>query len=359
MPKDNENVPLPVWTTEAPEESAPAPFAPDQMVRCDECLRANPPTRVNCLYCGAVLPHDETTVALQKPALRPLEKWEQGYNNILLPPVANPTAAHLAEASDLLRLRPDDLSRILASGAPLPLARAATIEEAQLVQRRLSGVGINSSIMPDAEPGTDAAGIVKVRALEIDESGVYAYQSPEAPFVELSWSDFTLLVVGRLIVKRVELKERKGARAENSILDSSEFVTDETVVDFYTLKQMVPFRIAANSFDFSCLGSKKGLLAGENISRLLQLFREHAPQVEYDDAFNSTRKLLELVWPSEQQNESSGWRRERPGKYSIGSVTEHNNEMQFSRYSRLRRHLQTTAALSGQADVTRGEPGEN
>ena len=340
MSKDNENVPLPVWTTDEPY-SAPTPFAPDQMVRCDECLRANPPTRVNCLYCAAVLPHNETTVNLQKPALRPLEKWEQGYNNILRPPVANLSAAELAEASDLLRLRQEDLGRILAAATPLPLACAATIDEARLVQRRLSLLGIDSSIMPDAEPGTEAAGIVKVRALEIDEAGIYAYQTPEMPFIPVSWPDFVLLVVGRLIVRRVELKERKGARAENSILDSSEFVTDETVVDFYARQQATPFRIAANSFDFSCLGSDKGLLAGENILRLLQLFREHAPQSEYDDSFNSLRKTLEPVWPAEQQNESRGWRRERPGKYSIGSVMELNNEMQFSRYSRLRHHLQT------------------
>ena len=348
MPKDNENIPLPIWTDAEPENSAPAPFTPDQMVRCDECLRANPPTRVNCLYCGVVLPHDETTVALKKPALRPLEKWEHGYNNILLPPAANLSAAALAEASDLLRLRPEDLGRILASETPLPLARAATMEEAQLVQRRLGLLGINSSIMPDAEPGTDTAGIVKVRALEIDEAGIYAYQTPDAPFVELPWSDFALLVVGRLIVKRVELKERKGTRAANSIMDSSEFVTDETVVDFYTRKQMMPCRIAANSFDFSCLGASKGLLAGENILRLLQLFREHAPHAEYDNSFNSLRKILELVWPAAQQNESSGWRRERPGKYSIGSVMAVNNEMQFSRYSRLRRQLHSADTPSGQ-----------
>ena len=360
MPKDNENVPLPVWTNDAPEDSGPAPFAPDQMVRCDECLRANPPTRINCLYCGAVLPHDETTVALQRPALRPLEKWEQGYNNILLPPVANLTTAQVAEASDLLRLGPEDLGRILASGMPLPLARAATLDEAQLVQRRLGMLGIDTNIMPDAEPGTDAAGIVKVRALEIGKAGIYAYQSPEAPFVEVSWSDFTLLVIGRLIVKRVELKERKSARAgaENSILDSSEFITDETVVDFYTRKQMMPYRIAANSFDFSCLGSSKGLLAGENISRLLQLLRERAPQVEYDDSFNSVRRILELIWPSEQQNESSGWRRERPGKYSVGSAMELNNETQFSRYSRLR-HLQTAGAPAGLAERAPGDSGES
>ena len=352
MHKDNENVPLPTWTTDEPEDLAPAPFAPDQMVRCDECLRANPPTRVNCLYCAAVLPHNETTINLQKPALRPLEKWEQGYNNILLPPVANLTAADLAETADLLRLGTDDLSRILTAEMPLPLARPATIDEAQLVQRRLKLLGIDSSIMPDAEQGTDILGVIKVRALEIDESGIYAYQSPEAPFIQVTWSDFVLLVVGRVIVKRVEMKERKGTRAEDSILDSSQFFTDEIVADVYIRSQAQPFRFAANSFDFSCLESNKGLLAGENIAKLLQLFRERATDIEYDESFNSVRKILEPVWPSEQQNESSGWHRDRPGKYSIGSIMELTNEMQFSRYSRLRHHLLTGAARQTSQEIS-------
>jgi hypothetical protein len=349
LPKDNENVPLAISTTGDSDEPAFSPFARDQMVRCDECLRANPPTRVNCLYCGAVLPHDESTINLQKPALRPLEKWEQGYNNILLPPVANLIDADLAEASDLLRLSPEDLARILTSAIPLPLARAATIDEAQLVQRRLRNLGIDSSIMPDAEPGADVRRIAKVRALEFDEAGIYAYQTPETPAIHVPWSAFELFVVGRLIVRRVELKEGKGGRAENSILDASEFVTDETVVDLYTREQTTPYRIAANSFDFSCLGTSKGLLAGENISRLLQLFREHAPQAHYDDSFNAVRKSLEAVWPGEQQNASTGWRRERPGKYSVGSVSELSNETQFSRYSWLRYNLQTTAGPVAQA----------
>jgi hypothetical protein len=357
--KDNENVPLPVWSTDEPEISGPVPFSPDQMLRCDECLRANPPTRVNCLYCGSALPHDETTIALQKPALRPLEKWEQGYNNILLPPAANLTAVALAEASDLLRLRSEDLSRILTTITPLPLARAATIDEAQLVQRRLGLLGINSTIMPEAEPGTDAAGVVKVRALEIDQAGIFAYKTPEEPFVQIAWADIELLVVGRLIVKRVELKERKGSRAENNILDSSEFVTDETVADFYVRQHAMPYRIAVNSFDFSCLASSKALLAGENMTKLLQLFRENSPQAAYDDSFNSLRKSLEPVWPSDQQNESSGWRRDGPGKYSIGSVVERTNEIQFSRYSRLRQHLLTDAARQSDQQPGSQEPGDN
>jgi hypothetical protein len=338
--EDNENVPLPILTTDAPGDPAPEPFALDQMVRCEQCLRANPPTRVNCLYCGVVLPLTETTVNLQKPALRPLEKWEQGYNNILLPPAANLTDENRAEAADLLRLGAAELDRILSSEIPLPLARATTIDEATLVQRRLSTLGINSDIMPDTESATDAAAI-KVRALEIDEAGINAYQTPETPAVQILWSDVLLLVIGRLIVKRVELKEQKGGRTENRILASSEFATDETVVDVYTTKQTTPYRIKANSFDFSCLGKSKGLLASENISTLLKVLRDHAPQAECDESFNSVRKSLEAVWPSEQQNEASGWRRERPGKYSIGSIMELSNETQFLRYSRLRYHFQT------------------
>jgi hypothetical protein len=319
------------------------------MVRCDECLRANPPTRVNCLYCAAVLPHDENTVKLQKPTLMRLEKWEQGYNNILLPPVANLSEANLTEASGILRLRSEALTIILASATPLPLARTATIAEAQLVQRRLSDLGIASSIMPDNEPGTEDPGPIKVRAIEITAAGINAYHTPEGPGTPIAWSDFQLLVAGRLMVKRVEQKEQRKSREENRILTASEFVTDEMVFDVYVRAQSVPYRIAANSFDFSCLGPDKGLLAAENLATLLQLLRKHASGAGYDEGFNSVRKALEPVWPFEQENQSSGWRRQPFGRYSLGSVLELNNEKQFLRYSRLRYFLQTnTPAASGE-----------
>src|SRR5687768_2589797 len=92
------------------------PFARDQMVACDKCLRTNPPTRMNCIYCGSLLPLNETTVNLQKPTLRHLEKWELGYNNLLLPPSkpANLTESELAEAASVLKLSPSDLAGIIA-----------------------------------------------------------------------------------------------------------------------------------------------------------------------------------------------------------------------------------------------------
>lgn len=356
MPKDNETVPFPFLTDDGPSETAgPQSFALDQMVRCEQCLRANPPTRVNCLYCAAVLPLNETTIKLQKPALRPLEKWERGYNNILLPSTANLTDAGLAEAADALKLAKTDLSRIVSLEIPLPLARAATMDEASLVQFRLARLELNTLIVPDAELGLDETAPIKVRAIGIDDNGFWVYQTPEIPATRVSWPNVLLIVTGRLIVKRVELKEQKAARAENRILDASEFFTDESVLEIYASEQAAPYRIAANSFDFSCLENQKTLIAGENISALVKLFRDYAPNAVFDESFNSVRKALEAVWPSEQQNETRGWRRERPGKYSIGSVNEISNESQFLRYSRLRYHLLFQAKLITDAKPTTDE----
>lgn len=351
---NNENSAFSAPALEGPVSAEPRPFAHDQMVRCDECLRANAPTRVNCLYCGAALPFNETLGNLQKPALRPLEKWELGYNNIILPSSANYPAtdpqldksllshlseANLAEAADLLRLSREDLALILSLRLPLPLARASTMDEALLVQRRLNRLRMDTAIVPDVDLGLSEMLPVRIRAIGVELAGFIAYQTPNAPGINIAWSDLVLAVVGRLVVKRVELREQKTARAENRILDANEFFTDEAVVEFYLLGQTTPYRIAAKSFDFSCLGKGKSFVAEENLLAILEMFRHHAPQLACDDSYNSVRKALEAVWPSQRQNEAGGWRRDRPGKYSIGSATEISNEMQFLRYSRLRHYF--------------------
>jgi hypothetical protein len=339
LSEDNQNELF--FPAEQTDHPAPAPFAPEQMVRCDECLRANPPTRVNCLYCAAILPLTDATVKLQKPSLRPLEKWEQGYNNILLPlAAAERPDLHdgaLNDAASLLRLAVDDLKQILATTMSLPLARAATRDEAELIQRRLLGLGIETTIFAEAARETRLP--VKVRALEIADTRLVAFQTPDVPGIEIPWSTIVLIIAARLIVKRVELKEQTAAGVENRILDASEFATDETVCEFFCDGNPRPYRIAAHSFDFSCLGANKGLVASENLASVIKLLCEHTPRAEYDDRYNSVRKSLEAVWPSERQNATTGWRRERPGKYSVGSVTELSNETQFQRYSQLRYHL--------------------
>jgi len=360
LPDDykNENEPLSfsLPTVDGPIIPEAKPFAPEQMVRCDECLRANSPTRVECLYCGVKLPFNEALGNLQKPTLRPLEKWEQGYNNIVLPSSANhlqqegtdthpsnPIDTELAEAADLLKLNVEDVARVLSFDRPLPLARASNMDEARLVQRRLGRLRIDTVIVADAELGLGETLPVRVRAIAVEPDGFIAYQTPETPGIRISWFSLTLAVVGRLVTRRVELREQKTSRAENRILDSNEFFSDELALEFYTAGQSTPYRINANTFDFSCLGAGKTFVAGENLLGLVKFFREHAPQLKYDDSYSSARKVLEPVWPSQKQNEAGGWRRDRPGKISVGSATEISNGTQFLRYSRLRHYFEFKA----------------
>jgi len=343
LPKDNENV---INPSDGPfPDSAVRSFTPDQMVRCESCLRANPPTRANCLYCGSALPVQPAAVVLQKPALRPLEKWEHGYNNILLPSPANFSEGCLAETADFLRLEKEDLRRIVAAALPLPLARSSSKEEAELIQQRLKTAQMTSLIVADTLLGLDAA--LKLRALEFRDNGVDAYQSPQSAPLKISHDDFVLMVSGRITRKRVELTEER-KRSENRVLEADQFFADESIMDLYTKHETTPYRIASGSFDFSCLAERKLLVASENMSILISVFRKNVPTIGHDQTYNAVRKALEPVWRSEQQNESTGWRRGRPGKYSLGSVMETSNESQFSRYSRLRyyllKHKQTSDA---------------
>jgi hypothetical protein len=340
LPKDNENIPL---LNDEPSPDLPLrSFTPDQMVRCESCLRANPPIRANCLYCGAALTVQSAAIAFQKPALRPLEKWEHGYNNILLPPAANLSESSIIETADFLRLETEDLQRIVAAGVPLPLARSSSKEDAELIQRRLRPAGLESLIVADASLGLDPA--IKLRALEFHDEGLHGLQSAQSLPQEISWDDFVLLVSGRITRKRVELQEERKGK-ENRVLAADQFFADESVVDLFSKQGTTPCRIASGSFDFSCLAERKQLVAAENMSILIEVLRERGPALVYDETYNAMRKALEPIWRSEQQNESTGWRRGRPGKVSLGSATETSNETQFSRYSRLRFYLRTQQQL--------------
>jgi hypothetical protein len=82
-------------------------FAPEEMVACESCSRANPPTRMRCLYCGVKLPETQGAATMMRPALRPLEVWEQGFNVVLTQAVTGGALASSearAEVSMLLRM---------------------------------------------------------------------------------------------------------------------------------------------------------------------------------------------------------------------------------------------------------------
>jgi hypothetical protein len=344
LPKDDENISLFADLPLPPAE--PQGFAHDKMVRCDECLRANPPTRVECLYCGKALPVNEANPAQPRPSLRPLEKWEQGHNNILIKyPAEGLGSQAIEQAAGLLRLTVAGLNRILLAGKPLPLARTAIPEEALLIQGSLGALGFETIIVSDQTLALEVSPPRRLRTIELLEEDLVVYPisgATSGDAYRIPWSEVTQVVRGRLFAKQVETKERKRRGSEKQIIDARETSSDEAIVDLYTQKQDGGWRIMANNFDFSCLGDRKTLLAGENFTTLINLFRDYASGAEHDDSYNILRRSLELVWPSEQQTSSLGWRRDQSGKYSTAEIAITSNESQFTRYSRLCHFLKTT-----------------
>ncbi|HLM23507.1 MAG TPA: hypothetical protein VK274_00560 [Pyrinomonadaceae bacterium] len=334
MPKDNENVPFlgPI------EPSEPQGFSPEQMIRCEECLRANPPTRVSCLYCVAPLPMTEAAARLRKPVLRHPEKHQLGYNNILLPPDQVTPEEMINEAAKLLKLSPENVRELMSQSVPMPVARTASREEAELVSARLRDLGVDCLTLSDEDLGLSFSenAVKRVRSMTFEDERVTIYQAGAAEVTEAAWADIVLIVPGRLFETRLEIKERTTRKTENEILDTSEFFRDETVIDFYTGSHSSTWRVSAGGFDFSCLGPEKALVSNENIARLQRLIISKAVNAQVDDSYARMRNLLELAWGTQAETQSSGWRRERPGKLSVGVATTRSNESQFTRYARLR-----------------------
>ena len=336
MPKDNENIPFlgPV------EPSEPLGFPAEQMIRCEECLRANPPTRVSCLYCVAPLPLSESSARLRKPVLRQPERHQLGYNNILLPVQSDVAIEIVSEAAALLKLSTENVEQLLSQRVPMPVARTASREEAELVTLRLRDLGLSCVTVGDEELGLASSDNVvkRVRAMSFAGERVEIFHSGTEE-AKVLWSDIILVLPARLIETRVEIKERMTRKPEKEILDTSEFFRDEAVIDFYTATSSFTWRVNATGFDFSCLGSEKALVANENIGRLQKFLVSKAVNAHVDDSYQRVRNLLELAWSTQPEMQSSGWRRERPGKLSVGLATTKSNESQFTRYSRLRYYL--------------------
>lgn len=309
------------------------------MVRCEQCLRANPPTRIECLYCGHGLPVSDAATTLVRPSLRPLEKWEQGYNCVLMKSPADGLANGAMDqagdqAASLLRLEVDDLLKIVGAQSPLPLARTATQAEAAIIEQRLAVIGLETMIVSDEALALEVSPR-RLRTLDLNETGLVAYQIAGVEGTDVEWSAITLVVTGRLFARQIEFKERKRRGPEKEIVDATETMSDEAVLDIYTKDNDGGWRVTANNFDFSFLGEHKSLLAGQNFSILIEVLRDRAPHAEHDDSYNRLRRILELVWPSEQQTEARGWHRDLRGKYGTSEATVTNNEPQFTRYSRL------------------------
>ncbi len=324
-------------------ESAPRRFTAGELIACSECARANPPTRMNCIYCGASLPVTAESEALRRPTLRKLEEWEQGFNIVLLPRsnAGEPAPGALAEASEFLRREGSQLEACVGAGLALPLARAATREEAELITRRLGALGF--SVEAIADEALDASRMPKrIRMLELNDEALVGWSGPDEEPSSVAWGEVELLLTGRILTKRVEVEEyQKKLKRRSEVIEARELFYDEAVLELFASSDAdgAGWRIMAESFDYSCLGARKGLLARDNFNSLVETLRERAKSAEFDADYLRVRQLLAAVWPLAERTEALGLRRSRPGRLSTEAATILSNEMQFTRYARLRRYL--------------------
>jgi hypothetical protein len=321
----------------APLKSEPRGYTAEQMTACEECLRANPPTRMNCLYCAAPLPSTEATEAFRRPELKPVEEHAQGFSVVALSASAD---AAIEEAAELLRREAGALREALAAGSALPLARVASGAEAELIARRLGAHGVAAEVLSDEALGGVQSSPVRVRKVEFGEGALEGWAVGQSEPLKMAWDDVVLYVAGRIYRRRAEVEERPGVLKRGvEVADTRETFADEAVLDIFA-SQSSPdgathWRIAADGFDYSCLGARKSLLARENFVALGEALRRRATRARFDETYARVRRHVEAAWPASERTASGGLRRERPGKFNFEAVTVATNEAQFTRYARL------------------------
>lgn len=328
-------------------EAKPQSFTHAEMITCDACLRANPPTRARCLYCGANLPgvsgvqDSEPTGEAIGSTAGSTPNVGDGYYVVLASGQTNiPSESSLAEIAVVLHLKTTEVRNLLDRGLTMPVTRAATPAQAAGLTEKLQALGIEAYWFRDDVLDSNVSP-KRVRALEFSDDGFVASLASGGR-IATRWDDLLLMVAGRLLVNRVEVEERKRhGRAQP--LGTRELFSDEAVLDLYTKSTDSGWRSSSSSFDFSCLGSEKAMTAFENFTALLSLLRSRAPNAELDDSYVSLRTVLENVWPLEPQTRKGEWRRSGAGKVDVATVTTTDNEAQFNCYSRLCHRLKLRA----------------
>ncbi len=210
-------------------------FEPAEMITCAECRRANPPTRSNCLYCGADLPRAEIDPASNgEPATVPTEQVNDGDDAcyIVSAPETSDSIAEssLAEFASLLDLDTREIQIALRLGRSVPLARLESIDAAETLADKLTALGVKVNCLREEALNLDLP-IRKVRTLGIstDQLILSARRGGNA---SVRWADLILIVQGRLAINRVEVDEKRRRRGGKP-LATRQLFADEGLLDLY------------------------------------------------------------------------------------------------------------------------------
>jgi hypothetical protein len=284
------------------------------------------------MYCGALLPVTRIEAA---PRQRQLDNADHAFNTVIEPArsrVNNQSEGALASA---LQIEEGEARAFIVAGKAVPVARSSTRQEAELIAALLRTCGVGASVVADEDLKLEtdlirARRIVRKQdLLEIHHSGGN---------ISIDVSEIRLLVVGALRSSRIDFTEGISRTRGNSgsLLDTSEFRSDEMLVDVYGPGLEQSFRIRSDGFDYSGLVRPMSFRAEVNFQSLLAVLKETAHRAKTDEDFARIRGLLSRAWPERSRVETRGVKRAglafRP--VAQGSVIS-DNRNQFDRYSRL------------------------
>ncbi len=337
MQEDNKTPDDDGFLKNLPVQTEEIAFKPEELISCKQCVRTNPPTRLKCFYCGAELEISAEQAAKIAPVLRKLENWENGYNLIYLPKTDNIDAEKAAQIAKFLGLETEVWQMMFTAQKSLPIARTESAKEAEILQNRLKESGLETFVISDETLAADNLP-KRLRGLEFDGDKILLILFNNDEVEEINAADLSLIVSGAIFQKAVESLEKR-KKGESKILESTETASDEILIDIYSKKDSTGYRILTKGFDFSCLESEKGILARENIKKLLIKLQTIAPNAKLVDDYKSLRNVLGNIWEIEHRKQSQGLTRQRFGKFDLSNVSSSNNLQQFTKYSRLQWHI--------------------
>jgi hypothetical protein len=325
------------WVNDMPVRSENIAYDAEEMITCGKCSRVNPPNRLKCLYCAAELEISGAQTDQIVPSLRKLESWEKGYNLVFIPSTAGGSETGLNEIAKAVSLDAEVVAEIVEANRPMPIARVESENEAEVLAGILGRKGVETSIIADRSLAGDILP-KRLRNMRFENEILTVTLFNTGETKEIKNTELALIVTGAIFEQRTETIEKRKKR-ETKTLEEWETASDEGLIDIYTSTDPAGFRIPAKGFDFSCLGSSKGILAGENIRSLAARLREFAPGAKLVDGYLSDRRALGHIWEVERRNDFKGFRRSGFGKSDLAKTASSSNLGQFTKYSRLQWHL--------------------
>ena len=300
------------------------------VTNCPRCDRRTPAARGQCIYCGETLPFSRIQAV---PPQRNIDSFEPAFNTVLEPGQSRPSESVTAALGAALKIEPSEAQAFIDAGKPLPLARSQTRQEADMISALVRTCGLRATVIPDEDLRLTTE-LLRARRITLEANQAQVHHQGGDLIIPLP--EIKLLVLGMLKNSRIDYTERV-ARGESSIvMDTSEFVADEALMDVYTGELNRSFRIKSDAFDYSGLVSPMSVRAEANFKAAVEALSSAASDAKLDKDFARLRSLLARAWPERTRNEARGVK-------SSGIALRHisqasllsDNRDQFDRYSRL------------------------